>query len=246
MRLAGKVALITGGGTGMGRATAALFHKEGAKVAIAGRRQGVLKKAAGAIGKDVLALPCDVTNEPAVIRMVEDVVAEFGRIDVLVNSAGVNPSRADIAETDLKAFRDTMEASATGSFLAARAAIPAMPNGSSIVLIGSAAAIRGWPIRFSVTAAKGAVHAMTRQLARSLGKDGIRVNLVSPGATRTEMTQAFFEAMSEDAYAGLIAETPLGRVGEAEDIANACLFLASDEASYITGAILPVDGGQSA
>ncbi|HUT47980.1 MAG TPA: SDR family oxidoreductase [Alphaproteobacteria bacterium] len=246
MRLAGKVALITGGGTGMGRATAALFHKEGAKVAIAGRRQGVLKKAARAIGEDVLALPCDVTNEPAVIRLVENVVAEFGRIDVLVNCAGINPSRADIAETDLKAFRDTIEASATGSFLAARAAIPAMPNGGSIVLIGSAAATRGWPMRFSVTAAKGAVHAMTRQLARSLGKDGIRVNLVSPGATRTEMTQALFEAMSEDAYARLIAETPLGRVGEAEDIANACLFLASDESSYITGAILPVDGGQSA
>ncbi|MDH3234852.1 MAG: SDR family oxidoreductase, partial [Alphaproteobacteria bacterium] len=181
MRLAGKVALVTGGGTGMGRATAALFHQEGAKVAIAGRREGVLKKAASAIGEDVLALPCDVTNEPAVIRMVEHVVAEFGHIDVLVNSAGVNPSRADIAETDLKAFRDTMEASATGSFLVARAAIPAMPNGGSIVLIGSAAAIRGWPARFSVTAAKGAVHAMTRQLARSLGKDGIRVNLVSPG-----------------------------------------------------------------
>jgi NAD(P)-dependent dehydrogenase (short-subunit alcohol dehydrogenase family) len=246
MRLAGKVALITGGGTGMGRATAELFHKEGAKVAITGRREGVLKKAAAAIGDDVLALPCDVTNEPAVIRMVEEVVAEFGHIDVLVNSAGVNPSRAEIAETDLKAFRDTMEASATGTFLVTRTVLPSMPEGGSVVLIGSAAAIRGWPARFSVTAAKGAVHAVTRQLARSLGKDGIRVNLVSPGATRTEMTQELFETMPKEAYDRLIAETPLGRIGEADDIAKACLFLASDEASYITGAILPVDGGQSA
>jgi len=246
MRLAGKVALITGGGTGMGRATAELFHKEGAKVAIVGRREGVLKKAAEAIGEDVLAIACDITNEPAVIRMVEEVVEAFDHIDVLVNSAGVNPSRADIAETDLKAFRDTMEASATGAFLVTRAVLPSMPQGGSIVLIGSAAAIRGWPIRFSVTAAKGAVHAITRQLAKSLGKDGIRVNLVSPGATRTEMTAEFFEAMPKEAYDRMIAETPLGRIGEADDIAKACLFLASDEASYITGAILPVDGGQSA
>jgi NAD(P)-dependent dehydrogenase (short-subunit alcohol dehydrogenase family) len=246
MRLAGKVALITGGGTGMGRATAALFHKEGAKVAIVGRRASVLKKAAKAIGEDVLALACDVTNEPAVIRMVETVVAEFGHIDVLVNSAGVNPSRADIGETDLKAFHDTMEVSATGTFLVTRTVIPSMPEGGSIVLLGSAAAIRGWPVRFSITAAKGALHAVTRQLARSLGKDGIRVNLVSPGATRTEMTEALFAEMPKEAYERMLAETPLGRVGEADDIAQACLFLASDEASYITGAILPVDGGQSA
>jgi len=244
MRLADKVALVTGGGTGMGRATAELFHKEGAKVAITGRREGVLKKAAEAIGEDVLAVPCDITNEPAVIRMVEQVVAQFDHIDVLVNSAGVNPSRADIAETDLKAFHDTIEASATGSFLVTRTVLPSMPKGGSIVLIGSVAAIRGWPSRFSVTAAKGALHAMTLQLARSLGKDGIRVNLVSPGLTRTEMTQELLEAMPKDALERVIAETPLGRIGEAEDIARACLFLASDEASYITGAILPVDGGQ--
>jgi meso-butanediol dehydrogenase/(S,S)-butanediol dehydrogenase/diacetyl reductase len=246
MRLAGKVALITGGGSGMGKATAQLFHREGAKVAIAGRRADVLTKTAGAIGDDVLACPCDVTDEPGVVGMVEQIVAAFGRIDVLVNSAGVNPSRADIAETDLDAFRDTLEASATGSFLVTRAAIPAMPRGGSVILVGSAAAIRGWPVRFSVTAAKGAVHAVTRQLARSLGTDGIRVNLVAPGITRTEMTQAFIEAMPKEAYARMIAETPLGRIGEAEDIAKACLFLASDEASYVTGAILPVDGGQSA
>jgi 3-oxoacyl-[acyl-carrier protein] reductase len=246
MRLAGKVALITGGGTGMGRATAELFHREGAKVAITGRRESVLKKAAEAIGEDVLALPCDVTNEPAVIRMVEQVVAEFDHIDVLVNSAGVNPSRAEIAETDLKAFHDTMEASVTGSFLVTRTVLPSMPKGGSVVLVGSVAAIRGWPTRFAITAAKGALHAMTRQLARSLGKDGIRVNLVAPGATRTEMTEELFAAMPKEAYDRLLAETPLGRIGEADDIAQACLYLASDEASFVTGAILPVDGGISA
>ncbi len=246
MRLADKVALITGGGTGMGRATAELFHREGARVAIVGRRAQVLEEAARNIGSDVLCCPCDVGDESAVRDMVNEVTGRFERIDVLVHAAGVNPDRNDIAATDLETFQATMETSVTGAFLVARGAAAVMPPGGAIVLIGSIAALSGLPSLFSITAAKGALHAATRQMARTLGKDGIRVNLVPPGLTRTEMTAARFDSMAEEAYAALIADHPLGRLGEPEDIAHACLYLASDEAKWVTGVILPVDGGRTA
>ena len=246
MRLSDKVALITGGGTGMGRATAELFHNEGARVAIVGRRAQVLEAAAGHIGSDVLCCPCDVGDESAVRDMVSTVVGRFERIDVLVHAAGVNPDRADIAATELETFQATMDASVTGAFLVAREAAAVMPPGGAIVLIGSIAALRGLPALFSISAAKGALHAATRQMARTLGKDGIRVNLVAPGLTRTEMTAARLDAMPQEAYAALAANHPLGTLGEPEDIAHACLYLASDEAKWVTGAILPVDGGLTA
>jgi len=245
MRLAGKVALITGGGSGMGKATARLFHDEGAQVAIVGRRRNVLEAAAEEIAEDVFCYPCDITDETAVRSMIKDVVAQFGRIDILVHSAGINPDRTDLPETDLNSFRETMEASVTGAFLVAREVVTVMPSGGAIVLIGSVAAIRGSPTRFSITVAKGALHAATGQMARTLGKDGIRVNLVAPGATRTEMTGKHFDSMSKEAFESVLARHPLGRIGEPEDIAQACLFLASDEAKWVTGVILPVDGGSS-
>ncbi len=246
MRLADKVALITGGGTGLGRATAELFQQEGARVAIVGRKADVLEEAARNIDGDVLCCPCDVTDEDAVRGMVGMVKARLKRIDILVQAAGVNPARTNIAATELEAFQATMAASVTGAFLVAREAAVAMPPGGAIVLIGSIAALRGLPTLFSITAAKGALHAATRQMARTLGKDGIRVNLVAPGLTRTEMTAAGLDAMPPDAYAALLADTPLGTIGEPDDIAHACLYLASDEAKWVTGVILPVDGGRTA
>ena len=246
MRLTDKVALITGGGSGMGRATAELFHHEGARIAIVGRRAQVLEEAARNMSDDVLCCPCDVTDENAVRSMVNEVIGRFERIDVLVLAAGVLPNRTDIAATDLETFNATMAASVTGAFLVAREAAAFMPPGGAIVLIGSIVALRGLPGRFSITAAKGALHAATRQMARTLGKDGIRVNLVAPGLTRTEMTAARLDSMPKEAYAALIADHPLGTIGEPEDIAHACLYLASDEAKWVTGIILPVDGGLTA
>ncbi len=246
MRLADKVALITGGGTGMGRATAELFHQEGARVAIVGRKADILEEAARNIDGDVLCCPCDVADEDAVRGMVGKVKARLKRIDILVHAAGVNPARTNIAATELEAFHATMAASVTGAFLVAREVAAAMPPGGAIVLIGSIAALRGLPMLFSITAAKGALHAVTRQMARTLGKDGIRVNLVAPGLTRTEMTAAGLNAMPPDAYAALLADHPLGTIGEPDDIAHACLYLASDEAKWVTGVILPVDGGRTA
>ncbi len=246
MRLTEKVALVTGGGSGMGKATAQLFHDEGAQVAIVGRRKHVLEDAARDVSGELFCCVCDVTDEASVRSMIRDVVAQFGRIDVLVHSAGVNPNRTDLSQTDLETFQITMGASVTGAFLVAREVVAVMPPGGAIVLVGSVAAIRGSPTRFSITAAKGALHAVTKQMARTLGKDGIRVNLVAPGATRTELTQALFDSMPKEAFEKLLADHPLGRIGEPEDVAQACLYLASDEAQWVTGVILPVDGGNSA
>lgn len=246
MRLADKVALITGGGTGIGRAIAELFHREGARVVLVGRRAQVLEEAARKISGDVLCCPCDVSDENAVRSMVSEVIGRFERIDLLVHAAGVNPNRTDIAETDLATFRATMEASVTGAFLVARETAAVMPPGGVIVLIGSIAALRGLPTLFSITAAKGALHAATRQMARTLGKVGIRVNLVAPGLTRTEMNAARLDSMSQEAHAALTADYPLGTIGEPEDIAHACLYLVSEEAKWVTGVILPVDGGLTA
>ena len=245
MRLAEKVALITGGGSGMGKATAQLFHDEGARVAIVGHRKNVLEDSAEDIGGDIFCCPCDITDETAVRGMIKRIVARFGHIDVLVHSAGINPNRTDLPQTDLETFRNTMDASVTGAFLVAREVVAVMPPGGAIVLIGSVAAIRGSPTRFSITAAKGALHAVTRQMARTLGKDGIRVNLVAPGVTRTELTEALLDSMPKEAFAKLIADLPLGKIGEPEDIAQACLFLASNDAKWVTGVVLPVDGGGS-
>ncbi len=206
----------------------------------------MLEEAARNISSDVLCCPCDVTDEKAVRSMVKEVIGRFERIDVLVLAAGVLPNRTDIAATDLATFHATMEASVTGAFLVAREAAAVMPRGGAIVLIGSIAALRGLPTLFSITAAKGALHAATRQMARTLGKDGIRVNLVAPGLTRTEMTAAALDSMPPEAYAALLANYPLGTIGEPEDIAHACLYLASDEAKWVTGVILPVDGGRTA
>ena len=230
----------------MGRATAELFHREGARIAIVCRRAQVLEEAAHNISSDVFCCPCDVTDEKAVRSMVNEVIGRYERIDVLVLAAGVNPSRTDIAATDLETFNATMAASVTGTFLVAREAAAVMPPGGAIVLIGSIVGLRGLPNLFSITAAKGALHAATRQMARTLGKDGIRVNLVAPGLTRTEMTAAGIDSMPPEAYAALLANYPLGTIGEPEDIAHACLYLASDEAKWVTGVILPVDGGQTA
>ena len=246
MRLTDKVALITGGGSGLGRATAELFHQEGARIAIVGRRAQVLEEAARNISDDVFCCPCDVTDENAVRRMVSEVIGRFERIDVLVLAAGALPKRTDIAATDLETFNETMAASVTGTFLVAREAAAVMSPGGAIVLIGSVVALQGRPNMFSMTAAKGAVHAATRQMARTLGKDGIRVNLVAPGLTRTENSAAGLDSMQPEAYAALLADFPLGTIGEPEDTAHACLYLASDEAKWVTGVILPVDGGRTA
>ena len=246
MRLRDKVALITGGGSGIGRTTAELFHREGAQVAIAGRRAQMLEETAHGIGGDVLCCPCDVTDESAVRDLIKDVIGRFERIDVLVLAAGALPGRTDITATDLDTFNKTMAANVTSAFLVAREAVPFMPPGGSVIMVGSGVGLQGWPNMFSMTAAKGALHAVTRQMARTLGKDGIRANLVAPAMVRTQNNADRLDAMSPEAMAELLAEYPIGAIGETIDVANACLYLGSDEAKWVTGVVLPLDGGRSA
>lgn len=245
MRLSGKTALITGGGSGLGYATATLFHREGAQVAICGRRAETLTQATRSIGADVLAVAADATKEDAVEQMVEATIQRFGKLDLLVHAAGIHPQRTDIAETSLEGFRATMEGNTTSAFLAARAAVKHMNRGGAIVMVGSIVAQLGSSNRFPYSTSKAALVGMARQMAVSLGPRGIRVNVLQPAMIRTEMTANFLDSMTPEQLERMRRSYPLGRLGEPEDVAEACLYLCSDAASWITGVILNVDGGVS-
>ena len=245
MRLAGKVALVTGGGTGLGLATAALFAREGANVAIAGRRLDVLEAAAAEIGHGCLAIPADASDPTQMAAAVDAAVGRFGRLDALVHAAGVQVQRAELAEVTLEAFEATLRGNLTSAFLASREAARAMTEGGSIVLIGSVAGVTGTSLRLSYSAAKAGMQGMVRQMARSLGRRSIRANLVAPGLILTAMTADILAGLPQDRVDGLVANFALPRLGQPDDIAYACLWLASDEASWVTGLTIPVDGGLS-
>ena len=248
MRLQGKVAIVTGGARGMGAAEAKLLAKEGAKVAIA----DVLDEEGKAVeaeiaeaGGQALFIPLDVTKEQDWSTAMDQVVARFGKLDILVNNAGIS-SRAFPDPTDIEGWDRIMEINSKGVYLGTRAAIPAMQragsgsivNISSIMgLVGSAG---GHP---AYNASKGAVRIFTKAMAVRLGKDNIRVNSVHPGYMPP---MASGTAFNSDQRKGLIDQTPMGRQGEVDEVAYAVLFLASDEASFITGAELAVDGGFTA
>ncbi|BBK40430.1 oxidoreductase [Allostella vacuolata] len=244
MRLKDKVALVTGGATGLGLATAKLFHREGAQVAILGRRVDALADAAREIGQGTLDLPADATVPAQVGAAIDRIVAAFGRLDVVVHAAGAVVERTDVEQTTLDGFRDTLEANATSAFVVVQQALRAMDHGGSIVLIGSVAGMVGSAGRFSYATAKSAMVGMTRQLALTLGPRGIRINLVAPALVPTPLSARLIESMSAEEMARTLAAYPLGRLGEAADVAYACLYLGSDEAGWVTGIALPVAGGR--
>ena len=247
MRLQGKVCLITGGAAGIGRATAERFAEEGAVVIIADLNEELGRQAAEAVGGEFHRV--NVTNRAAVQTWVDDVVSRHGRIDVLVNNAGVLRDGTLVKVKDGELVKQMPEAdfdlvigvNLKGVFNCAQAVAPVMiRQGSGVIL--NATSIVGLDGNFGQTnyvASKAGVVGMTKVWARELGRTGIRVNAVAPGFTATEMVAA----MPENILAGMRARTPLGRMGEPRDIANAYLFLASDEASFITGEVLRVDGG---
>ncbi len=247
MRLQGKVCLITGGAAGIGRATAERFAEEGAVVIIADLNEELGRQAAEAVGGEFHRV--NVTNRAAVQTWVDDVVSRHGRIDVLVNNAGVLRDGTLVKVKDGELVKQMPEAdfdlvigvNLKGVFNCAQAVAPIMiRQGSGVIL--NATSIVGLDGNFGQTnyvASKAGVVGMTKVWARELGRTGIRVNAVAPGFTATEMVAA----MPENILAGMRARTPLGRMGEPRDIANAYLFLASDEASFITGEVLRVDGG---
>ena len=248
-RLAGKVALITGGGAGLGRCGAERFAAEGAMVVVADIGDG--EEAVDAIvaaGGEATYVRCDVTDEGSVRAAVEHAVETFGGLHVLYNNAGVMiADDDDPVSTPLATYRATMDINVLGTLLGCRHAIPAMlaRGGGSIVNVASFVAHMGAATpQVAYTASKGAVLAMTREIAVIYARQGIRCNALCPGPVLTPMLAKF---LSDDARRQRrLVHIPMGRFGEALEIANGALFLASDESSWMTGQSLIIDGGITA
>jgi NAD(P)-dependent dehydrogenase (short-subunit alcohol dehydrogenase family) len=245
VRLEGKVALITGGGTGIGAGIARRFVAEGARVTITGRREGPLKALAGEIGCDWVA--GDVTVRADAGRTVAHAVAAHGGLDVLVNNAGV--ARAvPLAETTEALLDLHLGVNLKGPFFMTQAALPHLKaRRGNVVHISTNVTVQGVPGYAAYTASKGALNALTVQLAAELAPAGVRVNCVCPGVVETPI---FAAMMPPDQVAerlrALAGVHPLGRIGQPADVAGAVAFLASDDASWVTGVVLMVDGGASA
>jgi NAD(P)-dependent dehydrogenase (short-subunit alcohol dehydrogenase family) len=251
-RLAGKVALITGGGTGIGRACSLAFAKEGARVAIAGRRKEPLEKILREIesaGGEAFAVTCDVTRSAEVENMIRAVVTHFSRLDVLVNNAGAVLA-ANAESTTEAQFDHLVAVNLKGTFLVSRAALAALrqSGGGSIVNIGSILGLVALRDRAAYCAAKGGVTSLTRAMALDHAGENIRVNCICPSIVETELLAQAFAAHPDpaDLRRQRVATIPLGRIGQPGDVARLAVFLASDESAWITGAAIPLDGGLTA
>jgi NAD(P)-dependent dehydrogenase (short-subunit alcohol dehydrogenase family) len=243
MRLEGKVALITGAASGMGAATARMFAREGAKVVIADMLAHEGQLVADAIGAAARFVALDVTNEESWKTVVAETIRHFGKLDILVNNAGISGSaEQDLYSTD--AWHRIMAVNATGVFLGIKHAVPAMvaTGGGSIVNLSSIAGIIGSEgIHMAYNASKAAVRLMTKTVAVQHAKDGIRANSVHPGVMPAMRTSG--RTADPAVRAERMRFIPMRRPGEADEVAYAILFLASDESSYITGSEIHVDGG---
>ena len=252
-RVAGKVALVTGAGTGIGRAVCIRLAEEGADVVVTSQTPAhvgeTCRLAAEASGREPLGLRLDVGESTAVDVVVQQVVDRFGRIDVLSNNAGIELVHGpSLAETTDEEWERLFRVNVAGIFYACRAAVPHMPDGSSIVNMASINSFVAWENDAPYTATKGAVLQLTRALALELASREIRVNAVCPGVIDTPLTDAFLErAEHPDALrAEYAATSPFDRMGTAREVANCVLFLASDEASFVSGSALLVDGATTA
>lgn len=243
-KLDNKVAIVTGAGSGMGRASAVLFAQEGAKVVLADV-SGRQEDAARAIGGDAVAVHCDVSQVEDVKAMIATAVSTFGKLDILFNNAGVTGPHALLHETDDDAMDKLYGVNLRGVFLGMKYAIPHMLDngGGSIISTASAMALVGRKDQAAYGGTKGGVVAMTRNAAVDYGPHNIRVNAICPGMVYTGLAGA-----KPDAHVAPDSElpVPLGRWGLSHEIATAALFLASDDSSFITGVALPVDGGYTA
>lgn len=244
MRLANKTAFITGGSSGIGLATARIFLAEGARVAITGRNRKSLDEAVAALGSGVIAFQADVTDVPAMERAAAEAAKTLGKLDIVFANAGI-VARTPLGETSLELFEEVLRTNLTGAFFTVQAAFPHLNERASIILNGSVHAVLGIPASAAYAAAKGGVRTMVRNLASDLAPRGIRVNQVTPGATRTPIWSS--AAPTEEARVALEAQIsrmiPMGHLAEADDIAKAALYLASDDSIYVTGTEIVVDGG---
>jgi NAD(P)-dependent dehydrogenase (short-subunit alcohol dehydrogenase family) len=247
LRLQGKVAVITGGSSGLGLATAQRFVKEGAFVYLTGRRQNDLDMAAALIGDGVALVRGDVQNLGDLDRLYERIKQDNGKIDILVANAGfIDPQ--PLAGVTEENFDKTFDTNVRGLLFTVQKALPLFRDGGTIILISSIAAFKGIPRYTTYSASKASVRSFVRTWTAELKDRGIRVNAISPGAIDTPIidAQAATREGADAIRASFKAATPLNRLGRPEEIAAAALFLASDESSYIAGADLVVDGGLSA
>lgn len=257
MRLARKVALITGAGAGIGRSTALLFAEEGAKVVAQDLKAAAAEETVQLItkaGGEAVAIGGDVTSRADAEAMVRKAVESYGRLDVLFNNAGIwrGGTILDISEED---WDRTMDVNVKGIYLVSRYAVQQMmrQEGGSIINAASVAALRGSPMSAAYNASKGAVLLLTKCMALDFGRYGIRVNCTCPGVIETQMAEELlsYRSLGDDDRKQALLETyeerhAVGRLGQPEDVAKVVLFLASDESSFVSGAAWQVDGGLSA
>jgi NAD(P)-dependent dehydrogenase (short-subunit alcohol dehydrogenase family) len=249
MKLSGKKALITGGNSGIGFATAQLFISEGAQVAITGRDQKTLDEAVALLGPNARAYRADVTDPAARKQLFQQLAKDFGRLDVVFANAGIS-GRTPTGAADEAVFEDVIRINLTGAFLTANSAAPLLNDGGAIIFNGSVHNYLGQTGMAAYAASKGGMRAMARSIAADLAPRGIRVNVVAPGATKTPIwargPRAKISAEERGELAAFIASLiPLERWGEAQEIAKAVLFLASDDSSYVNAIELLVDGGMT-
>lgn len=246
MRLQNKVALITGGNSGIGLATAKVFLAEGARVVITGRNPDTLAAAEKALGGGVLALQVDVTDIAATEKAFAEAAAKLGKFDTVFANAGIG-GVTPLGQTTAEQFEKIIGTNLTAVFFTIQSALPHLNDGASVILNGSVHAVLGAPGWSAYAATKAGVRAMTRNLASELAPRGIRVNQVTPGGTKTPIWSPF--APSNDAMSALEEKlggmSPLGRMSEAEEIAKAALYLASDDSSNVSGIEITVDGGMT-
>jgi meso-butanediol dehydrogenase / (S,S)-butanediol dehydrogenase / diacetyl reductase len=252
MRLEGKVALITGGGTGIGLAIAERFAAEGAKVCITGRRQGVLDEALGRFSPGTAVACCgDVSRDVDAERMVAAALTFGGKLDVLVNNAGINP-RGSVTDLDSATWRSVLDVNLTGPFLMMKAAIPHMIKlgQGSVINISSLGGVRSMPAMASYCTSKAGLIMLTQQAAVDYGPNNVRVNCICPGGVRTPMMNGAIHRYAgmlgrdDDSVSALVSsDVPMRRLAEPAEITGTCVYLASDDSSYTNGAVIMADGG---
>lgn len=243
MRLQHKTAIITGGGTGIGRAIALEFAAQGANVALCGRRIEPLENVLSEIeGGNEKAFICktDITSISDISHFVQEVLARFGTIDILVNNAGISLG-GNILTTTEESFDTVLQVDLKGIFRMSKAVIPHMVSQSEgkIINIASIAALLAFPASYSYSAAKGAIISITRQMALDFAKNNINVNAIAPGIIETDMTKKYLEIAKNE----VLDKTPLGRVGRPEDVAKLALYLACSDSDFMTGQTVVIDGG---
>jgi NAD(P)-dependent dehydrogenase (short-subunit alcohol dehydrogenase family) len=244
MRLMGKVALITGGNSGIGLATAKRFLEEGAKVAITGRNQKTLETAVQELGPAVLVMKADVTDRQAMKKAIAATVEQFGNLDILFANAGIGPL-TPLGSTSIEVFEEILSVNVTSTFFIVQESLPYLNDGASIIFNSSVQNVNGRPGLSAYAASKAAVRTMARVMASELSPRGIRINVVTPGAVDTPIWDAAATTHEDRDTLHKVVERgiPLGRMGDPLEVANAVVFLASDESSFIQATEIVIDGG---